>query len=127
MYGTWYKYLEVHTRYLVKIKNRPVLNTRSTRNVREGGLSSQLGIWAAKKHAHVGTSSTHNEYMALYHLVRAIVWLRQLITEVGLDGELLDGPTLALGDNDQATNLCCDDVVTVGSTTSARRCTRRSK
>eukprot|EP01050_Picozoa_sp_SAG11_P066580 SAG11_NODE_46999_length_132_cov_71.454545_1_plen_26_part_10 len=26
MYGTWYKYLEVHTRYLVKIKNRPVLN-----------------------------------------------------------------------------------------------------
>jgi hypothetical protein len=72
-------------------------------------------IWAAKKHAHVGTSSTHNEYMALYHLVRAIVWLRQLITEVGLDGELLDGPTLALGDNDQATNLCYDDVVTVGN------------
>eukprot|EP01050_Picozoa_sp_SAG11_P035357 SAG11_NODE_12927_length_678_cov_2.734024_2_plen_89_part_01 len=37
------------------------------------------------------------------------------LTEVGLDGELLDGPTLALGDNDQATNLCYDEIVTAGN------------
>eukprot|EP01050_Picozoa_sp_SAG11_P009620 SAG11_NODE_917_length_6553_cov_24.570654_9_plen_407_part_00 len=72
-------------------------------------------ISSAKKHGHVGTSSTHNEYMALYHLGKAIVWLRHLITEIGLGSELLDGPTMALGDNDQATNLCCDDIVTAGN------------
>eukprot|EP01050_Picozoa_sp_SAG11_P021834 SAG11_NODE_3974_length_2124_cov_1.061637_1_plen_81_part_10 len=30
-----------------------------------------------------------------------VAWLRQLITKIGLDSELLDGPTMALGDNDQ--------------------------
>eukprot|EP01050_Picozoa_sp_SAG11_P021444 SAG11_NODE_3817_length_2210_cov_2.749408_1_plen_94_part_00 len=32
-------------------------------------------IWSAKKHAHVGTSSTHNEYMALYHFWPAPIWV----------------------------------------------------
>ena len=72
-------------------------------------------IWTSKKHSHVGTSSTHNEYMALYWLVRSVVWLRQLIAEIGLDAELLPGPISCRGDNAQATNLCCDDIVTSGN------------
>ena len=72
-------------------------------------------IWTSKKHSHVGTSSTHNEYMALYWLVRSVVWLRQLIAEIGLENELLSGPINCRGDNAQATNLCCDDIVTSGN------------
>ena len=72
-------------------------------------------IWTSKKHSHVGTSSTHNEYMALYWLVRSVVWLRQLIAEIGLENELLSGPISCRGDNAQATNLCCDDIVTSGN------------
>ena len=72
-------------------------------------------IWTSKKHSHVGTSSTHNEYMALYWLVRSVVWLRQLIAEIGLENELLSGPISCRGDNAQATKLCCDDIVTSGN------------
>eukprot|EP01050_Picozoa_sp_SAG11_P047668 SAG11_NODE_25091_length_363_cov_19.189394_1_plen_54_part_01 len=53
--------------------------------------------------------------MALYWLVRSVVWLRQLIAEIGLENELLSGPISCRGDNAQATNLCCDDIVTSGN------------
>ena len=36
------------------------------------------------KLSHVGINSTYNEYMALHHCVKQVVWLRQLLDEIGL-------------------------------------------
>jgi len=71
-------------------------------------------FWASRKHRHVGTSSTANEYMALKHAVVETVWIRDLLTEMEL-GDLIKGPTIMLGDNDQATSLAYEDRVTGGN------------
>ena len=70
--------------------------------------------WASRKQRHVGTSSTHNEYMALFHACVDTVWLRNLLKEAGLDEHVKDA-TIALGDNDQATRLSHEDIVTSGN------------
>ena len=71
-------------------------------------------FWGSRKHRHVGTSSTACEYMALKHAVVEAVWIRDLLAEMGLQS-LIAGPTIMLGDNDQATSLAYEDRVTGGN------------
>jgi hypothetical protein len=70
--------------------------------------------WTSKKHAHVGLSSGMNEYMALCHCIKTVVWLRQLLEEMGLN-EMTEKPTLVFGDNDNCTRLSKEDIVTSGN------------
>ena len=63
---------------------------------------------------HVGINSTYNEYMALHHCIKQVVWLRQLIMELGLI-DWVNEPTRILADNKQANNLASEDVVTAGN------------
>ena len=63
---------------------------------------------------HIGINSTYNEYMALHHVIKQIVWLRQLMSEIGL-GNYISNPTLIHADNQQANNLCKEDLVTSGN------------
>ena len=51
--------------------------------------------WASRKQRHVGTSSTHNEYMALFHACVDTVWLRKLLKEAGLEKHVQEA-TIAL-------------------------------
>ena len=52
--------------------------------------------------------------MALHHCIKQIVWLRQLMTDIGLS-HCISQPTLVLADNKQANNLCNEDLVTAGN------------
>jgi hypothetical protein len=70
--------------------------------------------WNSKKHNHVGISSSHNEYMALSHATKAVMWIRQLLIEMQLQ-EYIPEPTPMLGDNDQATLLSQQEMVTNGN------------
>jgi len=70
--------------------------------------------WASRKQRHVGTSSTHNEYMALFHATVDTVWLRRLLIETGYT-EHVKGATTMSGDNDQATRLAREALVTAGN------------
>ena len=63
---------------------------------------------------HVGISSTYNEYMALHHCVKQVVWLRQLMQEIGL-AAYVSTPTEVYADNKQANKLCAEDLVTAGN------------
>ena len=70
--------------------------------------------WSAKKHRHVGKSSSHNEYMALSHAAVETKWVRDLLIEMGF-GEWVSEPTPVMGDNDQATKWSIEDMVTTGN------------
>jgi hypothetical protein len=70
--------------------------------------------WVSKKHQHVGESSTEDEYMALAHAGKMVVWMRQLFIEMGL-GELVTQPTIMLGDNKQAGRWSRTDMQTNGN------------
>jgi hypothetical protein len=63
---------------------------------------------------HVGLSSEHNEYMGLTAALRAIVWLRQLLQEIG-QSDLIKDATVVYGDNIQANRLCKEHFVTTGN------------
>merc|ERR1711998_207617 len=63
---------------------------------------------------HVGINSTYNEYMALHHCVKQLVWLRQLMCENGL-ASVVASPTDVYADNKQANTLCAEDLVTAGN------------
>ena len=52
--------------------------------------------------------------MALKHACIDTVWLRKLLVEIG-HGYLVKEPTVMLGDNDQATRLSREDIVTPGN------------
>ena len=52
--------------------------------------------------------------MALHFCIKQIVWLRQLMDEIGL-GAYLSQPTVVYADNKQANNLCREEVVTAGN------------
>ena len=52
--------------------------------------------------------------MALHHAIKQIVWVRQLLDEIGL-GAYISEPTRVYADNKQANNLCNEDVVTAGN------------
>ena len=70
--------------------------------------------WVSKKHQHVGESSAEDEYMALNHAGKMVVWLRNLMTEMGL-GHLVSKPTLMLGDNKQAGRWARTEMITNGN------------
>ena len=81
------------------------------------GYTIQWGgplITKSGKLNHVGINSTYNEYMALHHCIKQVVWLRQLFIEIGL-GWLINDPTRIYADNKQANNLCNEDLVTAGN------------
>ena len=73
-------------------------------------------IYQSKKLKHVSPngSASHCEYMALCHCNQSVVWLRQLLQELGCD-ELVEKPTKVYGDNRQANNLCKEDIITLGN------------
>ena len=52
--------------------------------------------------------------MALHHAIKQIVWVRQLLDEIGL-GAYVSEPTRVYADNKQANNLCSEDLVTAGN------------
>ena len=68
--------------------------------------------WQCKKAAHVGASSSHNEYMAAFHAAKEAKWLRDLLIELDLKGLPADKPVVLLGDNDQATRWTIHGMVT---------------
>ena len=68
----------------------------------------------SKKLRQVGLSSEHNEYMAMYYAQQQLVWIRQLLTEMGL-GLMLTKPTVMFADNNAANTLSREDVVTHGN------------
>ena len=68
----------------------------------------------SKKLRHIGLSSEHNEYMAMCFANQAIVWLRQLFVEMGLD-EYVKDPTVLFADNIPANTLAKEDIVTSGN------------
>jgi len=71
-------------------------------------------LWAAKKHRLASTSAPMAEYMALGECGRAVRWFRRLLTEMGYHDEIA-APTKVLGDNDGATQLSREDLVTPGN------------
>jgi hypothetical protein len=55
--------------------------------------------WSSKKQTSVALSSTEAEYIAAVHATKEVIWLRQLLIELGLD---LDSPTVLHVDNQSA-------------------------
>lgn len=70
--------------------------------------------WRAQRLPHVGQSAQHNEYMELARATKAAVYLRQFIAEMGFDDWIKDA-TVLLGDNDAATKLAHEDIVSLGN------------
>jgi hypothetical protein len=69
----------------------------------------------SKKLKHVGISSEHNEYMGITGAVKRIIWLRQLLEEIGTAPEILQQPTIIYGDNTQANRLCREHFISPGN------------
>ena len=77
-------------------------------------------IWQSKKAAHVGASSSHNEYMAAFHAARDCKWIRDLLIELDLGEKMgcdFNQPIVMLGDNDQATRWAMLGMITAGNKT----------
>merc|ERR1712138_253543 len=55
--------------------------------------------------------TTDDEYMAQAHACTAVLWIRSLLREMGFP-DLVGAPTPMMGDNDQATNLAREDILT---------------
>ena len=68
----------------------------------------------SRKLNHVGLSSAHNEYMAMSYANQNIVWMRQLMKEMGLE-EYIKYPTPLWADNKPANILSREDIVTSGN------------
>ena len=68
----------------------------------------------SKKLKHVGLSSEHNEYMAMYYANQHLVWIRQLLEEMGLKN-LIKEPTIMFADNKAANALSKEDIVSQGN------------
>ena len=69
----------------------------------------------SKKLKHIGLSSEHNEYMGLTAATKRVIWLRQLISDLGVAPSVLQHPTLILGDNTQANRLTREHFITTGN------------
>ena len=77
-------------------------------------------IWQSKKAAHVGASSSHNEYMAAFHCAKDCKWIRDLLIELDLGEKMgcdFNQPVVMLGDNDQATRWANLGMITAGNKT----------
>ena len=59
-----------------------------------------------------GQSAHHNEYMALSQASKTTQWLRSLLIEMDF-GDWVSGPTKVYGDNDAATQLAREDILTI--------------
>jgi site-specific DNA-cytosine methylase len=68
----------------------------------------------SKKLKHIGMSSEHCEYMAMCQANMSVVWMRQLLFEMGLS-EFIEKPTLIWADNRPANILSQEDVITTGN------------
>ena len=64
-----------------------------------------------------GTQSTqHAEYMGCEAVTKAVVWLRQMLTEMKQTGyNFIKGPTVVRCDNKPAIALVLDDIITIGN------------
>ena len=71
-------------------------------------------IDVSRKLKHVGMSSAHNEYMAMYYMHQTLIWFRQLLGEMDFQ-KLIVEPTITLADNLAANTLSHKDVVTHGN------------
>ena len=119
---------EVDPAYILEFSSRgntrPVAFVDSSNKPDPGDGKCQYGfdikltggpvIFASKKHSHVGLSAAHNEYMALHWCNRQVVWLRELLNEIGLR-EMIAEPTVVRGDNKAANTLCYEDIITTGN------------
>ena len=63
---------------------------------------------------HEGLSSEHNGYMGLTAALRFAVWMRQLLSEIGVN-KLVQKPFNVYGDNIAANNLCKNHFVSTGN------------
>jgi hypothetical protein len=79
-----------------------------------GHLANGPLMSKSSKLKHCGLSSEHNEYMGLTACLRAVVWLRQLLAEIGRQ-DMITMPTVVYGDNIQANRLCKEHFVTTGN------------
>ena len=71
--------------------------------------------WCSRKHKHVSVQgSMQPEYMAAGQACRAVYWIRFLLDEMGLS-HMVKKPAPLCGDNDPATRLLCNDIVTEGN------------
>ena len=69
---------------------------------------------ASKRAHHVGLSSEHNEYMAMTAVIKIVIWLRQLMEEIG-DVFYVKEPTVLFGDNVQANHLSREHFTSTGN------------
>ena len=76
-------------------------------------MGGPIMSWS-KRLRHVGHSSEHNEYMAMAAAIKAIIWMRQLIDDMGL-GDVIKMPTILFGDNVCANNLSREHFVSTGN------------
>jgi hypothetical protein len=58
--------------------------------------------WCSRRQATVAKSSTEAEYVALSLATQEVVWLRRLLTDLGVD---VSSPTMILEDNQGAIDL----------------------
>ena len=71
-------------------------------------------VFESKIHRHVAMSASHSEYMAQRWCVQNVSWLRKLLVELDME-DLVTDPTPLAGDNDTATRLSYDLMVTTGN------------
>ena len=71
-------------------------------------------VFESKIHRHVAMSASHSEYMAQRWCVQNVSWLRKLLVELDME-DLVTEPTPLAGDNDTATRLSYDLMVTTGN------------
>ena len=71
-------------------------------------------MYVSKKLNHVGLNAFHNEYMAMCETGKHVVWLRQLLGELGMR-HMIREPTVVYGDNYSALNLSVEDFVSTGN------------
>ena len=71
-------------------------------------------VYVSKKLSHVGFSASHNEYMAMCEAGKAIVWVRQILEELGYH-DILRHPTVLFGDNKAANSLTSEHFVSTGN------------
>ncbi|CAI7860669.1 unnamed protein product [Closterium sp. NIES-54] len=64
--------------------------------------------WKSKKQGEIAHSSTESEYMALFHGVKEVVWMRRLLEDLGQDQE---GPTPVFCDSQGAIAMACNAVL----------------
>ena len=68
----------------------------------------------SKVHKHVGMSASHNEWMALRHAAMNVVWMRELLSEMGLTS-MTKNATPCNGDNDATLRFSWEDMITPGN------------